>query len=102
MGEFNRRFTKEEFAEELAKHLKSMPPGHLKAPKKIEEHAAKKAEYYANALNALDEAKKQLENIRENAPDKTDDLEAAIKKIDEGINAYGDAALNENSIWNVE
>lgn len=102
MGEFNRRFTKEQFADELAKHLKSMPPGHLKAPKKLEEHASKKAEYYASALAALDEARKHLEEIKQANPDQAGSVDTAISKIEEGINAYGDAALNENSIWDVD
>lgn len=102
MGKFAKRFSKEEFKKELTEHLSAMPKGHFRSPAKLEKHAEWKAEYYQRALDALDEAKEKLERIAKSHPEQSarDEAGAAIKKIDEAVNAYGDASLNQNSDWN--
>ncbi|MDX1461153.1 MAG: hypothetical protein R3348_08870 [Xanthomonadales bacterium] len=101
MGKFAKRFTKEEFKKELTEHLSAMPKGHFRSPAKIEEHAEWKAEYYERALKALDDAKEKLANIADSHPDAgaKEDAKAAMKRIDDAVNAYGDASLNQNSEW---
>lgn len=102
MGKYNRRFSKEEYKQELAKHLLSMPKQYFASRKHIEEHAQKKAEYYDRALKALDEAIARVKRIAETHPEVTarEDADAALKKIDEAIGAYGDASMNQNQDWN--
>lgn len=102
MVDYNRRFSKEEFKEELAKHLSDMPPGFLKAKDKLDKHVSDKAENYAKALAALDEASDKLKQIASSHPEESarNDADAALKKIDEAIGAYGTASMDWNSIWN--
>ena len=101
MPNYNRRFTKDEFKQELTKHLEDVPPGFLRARDKLEKHAEAKAGHYERALNALDDAAAKLKAIAESHPDDSARQEAdtALKKIDEAINAYGEAAMDFNSIW---
>lgn len=102
MGKYAKRFKKEDFKKELAEHLMSMPKEYFGSRKHIEEHAGKKAEYYSRALAALDEASDRLKRIAETHKDESAKKEAklALKKIDEAINAYGDASMNQNHDWN--
>lgn len=101
MPNYNRRFTKEEFQKELFTHLKDMPPGHMQAPKKLEENARQKAEHYARALDALDSVAERIKKIAASHPDETvrAEADAAVKEIDEAINAYGEASMTGNSGW---
>lgn len=101
MANFKRRFTKEEFKKEMFTHLKDIPPGHLKNPKKLEESAEYKASHYSEALKALDAAAARIRKMAEASQDanaKTE-ADAAIKEINDAINAYGEAAMSGNSTW---
>lgn len=102
MGKYAKRFSKDDFKKELVEHLASMPKQYFASKKHLEEHAAKKAEYYSRALTALDEASERLKRIADTHPEPgaREDADAALKKIDEAISAYGDASLNQNNSWN--
>jgi tetratricopeptide (TPR) repeat protein len=101
MVDYNRRFSKKEFKDELMKHMSDMPPGFLKAKDKLEKHVETKAGRYADALAALDEAASKLKEIAASHPDDTarKDADAALKKIDEAIGAYGEASMLFNNRW---
>jgi len=100
MANYKRRFTKEEFQKEMFTHLRDIPPGHLKNPKKLEESAAYKAEHYAQALDALDAAVARIKKLAESAPEENKaEADAAVKEISDAINAYGEAAMSGNSSW---
>lgn len=102
MGKYAKRFTKADFKKELTEHLLSMPKQYFASRKHLEEHAEKKAEYYSRALSALDEAAEHLKKIADShpKPEAQEDAKSALKKIDEAINAYGDASMNQNQNWN--
>lgn len=101
MPNYNRRFTKDEFKKEMFTHLKDMPPGYLKAPKKLEEVAEWKAEHYERALNALDSAAARLKKIADTHQDDSarKEAESGLNEITNAINAYGEASMSGNSKW---
>lgn len=99
MANFKRRFTKDEFKQELFEHLRSIPPGHLNAPKKLEAHAEKKAEHYVQALAALDRAAERLRAMAADNPGLQADTDACIKEINDAVDTYGEVSLYGNSIW---
>ena len=100
MAKYGRRFKKDEFKNELMAHLRDAPKG-FQAKDRLEKHAELKAGHYERALQALDAATERLQKIAETHPDATAQLEAqsAIKNIEEAINAYGEAAMDQNSQW---
>lgn len=102
MPNYKRRFTKDEFAKELFIHLRDMPPGHLRAHDKLEEIAKWKADHYSRALDALDAATERVRKIAASHPDPRvqREAEAAVKQINDAINAYGEASMSGNSEWN--
>lgn len=101
MPNYKRRFTKEEFQQELFTHLKDMPPGHLHAHDKLEQIAQWKAEHYSRALEALDRAAERIRKVAHAHPDPAfqQDAENALTEINDAINAYGEASLSGNSRW---
>lgn len=101
MADYKRRFTKDEFKNEMFTHLRDIPPGHLKNPKKLEESAEYKAAHYEKALEALDAAMARITKMAESSQDETASAEAelAIREINDAINAYGEAAMSGNSSW---
>ena len=102
MANFKRRFTKEEFQKELFTHLKDMPPGYLRAHDKLEQITQWKADHYSTALAALDSAAERLKKLAESHPDAAarQEAESGVKEINEAIDAYGEASLSGNSVWN--
>lgn len=99
MANFKRRFTKDEFKKELTEHLGAIPPGHLKAPAKLEAHAEKKAEHYAQAVAALDRAAERLRAMAAANPVMKTDTDACIKEINDAVDTYGEASLYGNGQW---
>lgn len=101
MANYKKRFTKEEFKKELMQHMSDMPPGFLKARDKLDKHVEDKANHYIAALAALDAAADKLRSVAASHPDPSarQDADEALKKIDDAINAYGDASMSWNNGW---
>lgn len=101
MPNYKRRFTKEEFKQELASHLRDVPPGLLKAPHRLAAHTELKAGHYEAALAALDAAVARVRQIAATHPDEQARQEAdtAIREINDAIDTYGEAAMVQNSNW---
>lgn len=101
MPNYKRRFTKDEFKQELVNHLRDMPPGLSRAQDRLEAHAELKAAHYEQALAALDAAMERVQRIAASHPDESARLEAdaAIKEINSAIETYGEASMVQNSIW---
>lgn len=99
MQKFNKRFSQEEFKKELVEHLKSKPLD--LTDEQLEKHAATKAEHYAQALAHIDHVSDHLKKIAANLPDEASktELDLALKKLDEAIEAYGEASLSFNNSW---
>lgn len=102
MANYKRRFTKEQFKQELFTHLHDMPRGHYRSKKHLEENAAMKAEHYQQALEALDSAADRLRNLAQTHSDAEAKKEAdtAVSEINAAIEAYGEASMAGNSEWN--
>lgn len=101
MANFRRRFTKDEFKDELIRHLGDVPPGLLQARGRLEAHAELKAGHYEAALKALDEAVSRMREIAATHGDaetqqKTED---AIRQVQTAAETYGEACLVQNSTW---
>lgn len=103
MADYKRRFTKEEFKRELMAHLRDAPKG-FQAKDRLEAHAEIKAEHYERALKALDSAAERLRKIAATHPDETARVEAdtGLREIEEAINAYGEASMDQNSQWSFQ
>lgn len=101
MPNYRRRFSKEEFKNELISHLRDIPPGLARAPKRLEAHAELKAAHYEAALKALDDAVEKLRNIaaKNTDPQTQQDAKLAIQRISEAVDTYGEASMSQNSIW---
>lgn len=100
MADYKRRFTRDEFKKELIEHLSDAPKG-FRAKNKLEKHAELKAGHYEQALRSLDVVAEKLRKLAESHPEAEAkaDAEEALKQIDEAINAYGMAAMDQNSHW---
>lgn len=100
MANYKRRFTKDEFKNELMAHLRDAPAG-FQAKDRLERHAELKAGHYERALVALDSATERLRKIAATHPDEgaRKDAEAAVSEINSAIDAYGEAAMDQNSQW---
>ena len=101
MVDYRKRFTKEEFADELQKHLEKCPPGFLQAKDKLANHVQAKSEKYMEALAALDRAAEKMRTVAATHPDAQarQDADAAVKEIDTAISAYGEASMMFNHDW---
>lgn len=100
MANYKRRFTKDEFKKELMAHLRDAPKG-FQAKERLEKHAEVKAGHYERALQALDAATNRLRKIAETHPDDSARQEAnlCVQEIEEAVNAYGEASMDQNSHW---
>ncbi|HEX7048216.1 MAG TPA: hypothetical protein VF275_11660 [Gammaproteobacteria bacterium] len=101
MPNYRKRFTRKEFQEEYATHLRDVPPGLLRSKKRLEAAAGIKAGYYEEALAALDEAVARIKQIAVTHPDKIvqEDADVAIKQITAAIDTYGEASMAQNNSW---
>lgn len=101
MPNYRRRFTRKEFQEEYARHLRDVPPGLLKSKKRLEAVADIKAGYYEKALAALDEAVARIREMAVKDPGGLvqGDAEAAIREIKTAIDTFGESSMVKNSSW---
>lgn len=104
MPDYKRRFSKDEFKQELLTHLMDMPADHLRNPKKLSAVAETKADHYASALAALDAAMDKVRKIAETHPDPVarQQADSAVTEINSAIDSYGEASLSQNSQWRNE
>ncbi len=101
MTNYKRRFTKDEFKQELVNHLRDMPPGLARARGRLEAHAEMKAAHYEKALAALDAAMERVQRIAASHPDEgaRQEADSAIREINAAIETYGEASMAQNSSW---
>lgn len=101
MSKYKRRFTKDEFKQELLTHLHDMPKGHFQSKKHLEKNATIKAEHYDRALAALDSVADRLRKIASTHPEASarQEADSALVEINNAIDAYGEASMSGNSNW---
>lgn len=96
---YDKRFTKDEFKDEMIKHTKGKPADF--SDDQLDDYAEIKARHYEQSMALLDEVREKLETLAKSHPDKEMQKEAdfGIKKIDESIASYGQAVFNFNHQW---
>lgn len=102
MNQFRRRFSRDEFIKELREHIASKPE--TLSEDELNTHVHRKALHYEEAINRLDKVKDTIKKLRDEADRARDmarknQLDLSIKEIDEAIDAYGVASLDQNANW---
>lgn len=102
MNHYRRRFSRDEFSRELRDHIASKPE--TLTDDELDTHVQNKAMHYEEAITRLDRVKHTIARLRDEA-DRAQDtarkkqLDLSIKEIDEAIDAYGVASLDQNANW---